>query len=124
MRHQTDRRGFTIIEVLVAVVILGVGVIALASSSASSTRMVGRGRQATRAVQAATERMEILRADAYRTSPDCTALANGVDSAANGIVTSWRVVGAGDLRSVRIISTYRVPGRTRADTILSQIQCL
>ena len=119
-----DRRGFTILEVIVAVVILGVGVIALVSSSASSTRMIGRGRQATRAVQAATERMEILRADANRTSPDCTALANGLDSAANGIVTAWRVAGAGDTRTIQVVSTYQVPGRTRADTHRSQFRCL
>ncbi len=118
------RGGFTIIEVLVAVVILGIGIIALVSSSASSTRMIGRGRSATRAVQAATERMEILRSTAYRTSPDCTALASGTDSAATGVVTSWTVTGAGTSRALRVISTYQVPGRRRADTLLTQIRCL
>lgn len=118
------RGGFTILEVLVAVVILGVGVVALVGSSASSARMIGRGRTATRAVQAATERMEILRADAYRTSPDCTALANGSDSSATGVVTSWTITGAGTSRTIQVISGYQVPGRRRADTLTTVVRCL
>jgi prepilin-type N-terminal cleavage/methylation domain-containing protein len=120
----SSRGGFTLIEVLIAVVVLGIGIVALVSSSASGTRMIGRGRGSTRAVQAATQRMEILRATAYRTSPDCTALANGVDSAANGVVTAWRIAGAGTSRSVQVVSSYRVPGRTRADTLLATFRCL
>lgn len=117
------RQGFTIIEVLVAVVVLAVGIIALVGSSASSTRMIGRGRTATRAVQAATERMEILRADAYRTTPDCTALANGSDSSSTGVVTTWTITGATTPRVVRVISRYRVPGRLKADTLTTQFRC-
>jgi prepilin-type N-terminal cleavage/methylation domain-containing protein len=123
MRQLADQRGFTIIEVLVAVIILGVGVVALVSSSASSTRMIGRGRHATRGVQAAAERMEILRALAYSTTPDCTALASGTDSSAHGIVTAWTVSGAGTLRTLRVVAGYQVPGRLKADTLLSQVRC-
>lgn len=122
-RLPKGRGGFTIIEVLVAVVILGVGVVALVGSSASSTRMIGRGRSATRAVQAATERMEILRADAYRTSPDCTALASGSDSASTGVVTTWTVTGTGGVRVLRVVSGYRVPGRLKLDTLVTTIRC-
>jgi prepilin-type N-terminal cleavage/methylation domain-containing protein len=117
------RQGFTVIEVLVAVVVLAVGIVALVGSSASSTRMIGRGRTSTRAVQAATQRMEILRATAYRTTPDCTALANGSDSASTGVVTTWTITGTGTPRTVRVISRYRVPGRVKADTITTQIRC-
>jgi prepilin-type N-terminal cleavage/methylation domain-containing protein len=124
MRTSVSRGGFTIIEVLIAIVVLAIGIIALVGSSASSTRMIGRGRSATRAVQAATERMEILRADAYRTTPDCTALANGSDSASTGVVTTWTITGAGTLRVVQVISSYRVPGRRKADTLTTQIRCL
>jgi len=124
MRTSVSRGGFTIIEVLIAIVVLAIGIIALVGSSASSTRMIGRGRSATRAVQAATERMEILRADAYRTTPDCTALANGSDSASTGVVTTWTITGAGTPRVVQVISRYRVPGRLKADTLTTQIRCL
>ena len=122
--HLKDERGFTLVEVLVAIVVLVIGVVALVASSASSTRMIGRGRSSTRAVQAATARMEIIRANAYRTSPDCTALANGSDSASTGVVTTWTITGAATPRTVRVISSYQVPGRRRADTLTTQIRCL
>jgi prepilin-type N-terminal cleavage/methylation domain-containing protein len=63
------RSGFTIIEVLVAVTILAVGVVALAGSSAAVTRMIGRGKIDTRAAQLATQQVEAMRLAAYSTTP-------------------------------------------------------
>ena len=56
--------------------------------------------------------------------PDCTALAAGSDSAANGVVATWTITGSGDPRTVQVVSSYRVPGRLRADTLTTQIRCL
>ena len=53
--------GFTILEVLVAVMVLGVGIIALASTSGLATRQIGRGRMMTIASQIATKRLDDLR---------------------------------------------------------------
>ena len=53
------RSGFTLIEVLVAVTIMAVGVVALAGSSATVTRMIGRGKIDTRAAQLATQQLEV-----------------------------------------------------------------
>ncbi len=63
--------GFTLIEVLVAILVLGVGIIALVGTSAGVTRMIGRGKIETRAAQAASNRMETLRLAAYASSPRC-----------------------------------------------------
>ncbi len=65
-------RGSPSIEVLVAVTILAVGVVALAGSSAAVTRMIGRGKIDTRAAQLASLRVEALRLIAYSTTPRCT----------------------------------------------------
>jgi prepilin-type N-terminal cleavage/methylation domain-containing protein len=62
------RSGFTLVEVLVAVTILTVGVVAMAGSTATVTRMINRGKVDTRAAQLATQRMEELRRIAYSTS--------------------------------------------------------
>ena len=51
---KTSERGFTLVEVLIAVVVLGIGVTALVGSSALVTRMVGRGASETKAAEAAT----------------------------------------------------------------------
>jgi len=58
---RTPRGGFTIIEVLIAVVVLGAGVLALASSSAAVSRIIGRGRTATISAQVAQEQMLAVR---------------------------------------------------------------
>ncbi|HET6345602.1 MAG TPA: prepilin-type N-terminal cleavage/methylation domain-containing protein, partial [Myxococcota bacterium] len=79
------RAGFTLVEVLVAVVVLGIGVLALVGSSAMVTRMIGRGQMGTRAAQVASKRLDSLRIVAYATTPRCTLLASG------GPVTSQRV---------------------------------
>ena len=52
-----QRAGFTIIEVMIAIVVLGVGVMALVGSSAMVTRMIGAGRTSTEAVEIANSRI-------------------------------------------------------------------
>ena len=69
--------------------LLGVGVGALLGTSVLTTRMVIRGRQATRGAQAASARFEELRAQAARPPAYCAALAGGADSAADGTVRRW-----------------------------------
>ncbi|HET7423421.1 MAG TPA: prepilin-type N-terminal cleavage/methylation domain-containing protein, partial [Gemmatimonadales bacterium] len=58
---KTSERGFTLVEVLIAVIVLGIGVTALVGSSAMVTRMVGRGSSETKAAEAANVRLESMR---------------------------------------------------------------
>ncbi len=44
-----NRRGFTIVEILVAVIVLSIGVLALAGTLGTITRMMSNGQQKTRA---------------------------------------------------------------------------
>jgi len=112
----------TVVEVLVALVLLGVGVAAAAGASAATSRMITRGKSATRAAQAAARILDSLRAAAGAT-PGCTGLADGMDSAATGLVFSWRVAATANLRTITLVSSYAVPGRTRSDSFLTQLRC-
>lgn len=56
-----DRRGFTLVELIVAIVILSVGVLGLASTAAVVTRQIGAGAQQARAAAVAQARFENLR---------------------------------------------------------------
>ena len=121
------RGGFTIIEVLIAVVVLGAGVLALASSSAAVSRIIGRGRSATISAQVAQEQMERLRSYATATDPKCGSSrfrsSAGVEQR-QGVGLAWVVPSAGDSRLVQVLVTYRVaPGRTRTDTLRTRILC-
>jgi prepilin-type N-terminal cleavage/methylation domain-containing protein len=119
-----DQRGFTLIEVMIAVVVLAIGVTALVGSSAVVTRMIGQGKVSTQAVQAISQRLEQLRATAVSTTPNCTALAAGSATSANGIVTTWTITANGELRTIRVIVTYPTTGGTDADTVSTILRCL
>jgi prepilin-type N-terminal cleavage/methylation domain-containing protein len=117
-------RGFTLIEVLVAIVLLTIGIIALAGSSGSVARMIGRGKVETRAAQAATRRMEILRlaADA---PPRCTdpGFASGGPVLSGGMAESWQVPGTGKVRHVRVTVTYLTVRGPREAMLETRVTC-
>ncbi|MBA3258892.1 MAG: prepilin-type N-terminal cleavage/methylation domain-containing protein [Gemmatimonadales bacterium] len=118
-----SRSGFTLVEVLVAVMILGVGVVALAGSSATVTRMIGRGKIDTRAAQFATQQVEALRLIAYSTTPRCTALANGGPQTTANVTVSWGVTVNGTGRDVDVSVSYATPGGTRTEVLTTYIEC-
>ena len=117
--------GFTLVEVLVAIVVLSVGVMALAGSTAMVTRMIGRGKVETRVAQAASRRIEGLRMAALSTTPRCTAgtFVSGGPVTANGLTESWTVPAAGKVRSVQVNVIYRTVRGPRTATIQSSIDC-
>ncbi len=114
------------VEVLVAIIILTVGVLALAGTSALSTRMIGQGRRTSNAVQVATRRIELLRQVANTTNPRCTALANGTATAPGRMTESWQVTATagGQGRTVLEIVTYPTNRGMLTDTVLTIIHCL
>jgi len=124
---QRSERGFTMIEILLAVVVLSIGVMALVGSSALATRMIGRGSRSSEVTQVALARAELLRAYAAQTSPGCTNAAVKSDSSttASGIGEKWILLGAaGDnTRDVRMTFSYRVPSGTRTDTMMITLYC-
>jgi prepilin-type N-terminal cleavage/methylation domain-containing protein len=118
--------GFTIVEVLVAVMILGVGVMALAGSSAMVTRMIGRGKSSGRSAQVALARFETLRQAARSTATRCTSgnFATGGPQTTAGLSESWLVATTGDVRQVRVIVTVPRSGGAHPDTFFTRISCI
>jgi prepilin-type N-terminal cleavage/methylation domain-containing protein len=120
-----SRRGLTLVEVLIAVVVLAVGLLAVTGSSAMVTRMIGRGKVETEAALHAARRMELLRAAAASTSPRC--LANGFKSGgpvlSGGLTESWSVSPAGPLRQVRVTMGYLTVHGVRSAVLETAIAC-
>jgi type IV pilus assembly protein PilV len=116
--------GFTIVEVLVAVVVLSVGIVAMAGSAATVTRMIGRGQKATRAAQVASQRFEQLRLQAYSAAPKCTGLAGGTATSAYGVTEKWVVTANGTSRTLVDSVTYKAArGGTHTDVLTTIIEC-
>ena len=65
---QRNEGGFTILEIMIAVVILMVGVLGLVMTAGLTTRMMGRANRAQQAAAYASKRMEMMRASACITA--------------------------------------------------------
>jgi len=125
--------GFSVVEVLVAVVVLGIGIMALASTSAIAARQLGQGRTMTIASQVATQRFDILRrAAAMRnaSSQQCqnASFAAGTathDTIQAGLKEAWTITGAGVgvPRTVTDTVTYRRNGGTSKLVLSTIIGC-
>jgi len=100
MRAASGKDGFTLIEVVIAVFMISVGILALLEAAGASAVMLRDGRLRTRASAVAASRIDSLRVVAASTNPTCTALTSGSASHVNGISESWTVTGSGRSRTV------------------------
>lgn len=78
------RDGFTLAEVVIAMVILSVGLLALASGSMGVIRQMRSGNQAAMAAMVAQSRMEKMR------SRTCSSISTGT-ATTNGMAEKWSV---------------------------------
>ena len=122
-------QGFTIVEVIIAIIVLTVGLLGLVTSAALVTRMIARGQRSAVAAQYAQRRLEILRTSGCKTQAGGTeVLMRGgvvVDSLTwrftqlaltSPPVNHWQVV---------IRSKYQTAlGRWRTDSTETEISCL
>lgn len=118
-RPPRDRGGFTLIEVMIAVIVLAIGVIALLGSSAMVTRMLGQGRHATQAVEVATRRLENLRRAAYATATPCTDAAFvGGTATGTGYTETWTITTPAGFPELRVVTDSVVYRTTRGNARL------
>ena len=120
MKHEG---GFTIVEVLIAVVVLTVGLLGLASTAGYVTRMIGQGSRYTEAATMANQELELLRG----LGPSCGSMTAG--SRTQGRFSmSWTVtlVTANSQRyanNVQLTVTSPTNTGTRTDSFTGVILC-
>jgi len=119
-----DRRGISLIEVVVALLLLAVGVLAYAGSAALVTRLTAQGRAETVAARIATSRVEHLVDWARATSPTCLDPRLAAGSARYGVFRErWQATGSGSARSLQVVVEYPRPRGRGADTTLGLLGC-
>ena len=117
-------RGFTIIEVMVAVVVLGIGIVALVGSSGVVTRMMGQGKRTTSAVNYAQLRLESMRQTAMSATPQCTGLAGSTTAFPGNVSVTTQVQTINNMRRLRAIVSYPSGRGTMIDTLVTLIRCI
>lgn len=110
------RSGFTLVEVLVAIVLLTVGLLGLLAGTAAAWRLVGQGWRDTRAEALGAQRLEALRA---------MGCGVGGGAAAEGPYTvSWTSDPlAVPLARIVVVVTSPTPRGSHADTFATVIPC-
>jgi prepilin-type N-terminal cleavage/methylation domain-containing protein len=117
--------GVTLVEVLIAIVVLGVGILALTGSSSLITRMIGRGKVETEAALRAARRVEQLRARAASTTPRCLAadFASGGPVISGTFTESWSVSPSGQVRRVHVTVRYLTVHGVRSAELETALAC-
>lgn len=109
-------KGFSLVEVVIAMLILTVGVLGLAATAGVVTRMTGQGGRLGGAAAVAGSRLERLRAT------PCASLASG--AAGGGKYSeSWTVTRVGLLVTVDLSVAYAGTQGTRTDRFATTISC-
>jgi prepilin-type N-terminal cleavage/methylation domain-containing protein len=125
MHTVSSRRGFTVVEVLVAMMVMTIAVLALASTSGLVAKMMSRGHNAEMATAFAMRKMDDLR------MTGCTARNNGADTLFRGgsnwaAINSWVwSTGGTSIYRVRMTTSYRSSGGlTGTNVSESSISCV
>ena len=120
----TREQGFTLVEVIIAIIVLTVGLLGLVTSAALVTRMIARGQRSSVQAAFSARRLEMLRSTA------CTSQAGGTDVLLRGSLPvdslSWRFVDRGNSTwQVVLRSKYQTDrGRWRTDSTETEVSCI
>src|SRR5262245_22036958 len=117
--------GFTLIEMMIAIIVLSIGLLGLASTMALATRMAGRGQRSAMAATYATQRMERSRIAACIPAQRV----GGSESLMRGgswvAINNWTFTDAGNSTyRVRVITTSKtIKNKVHTDTLETAVTC-
>ena len=119
----TSRAGFTLVEVLVAIIVSTVGISALLSTLAASAALAGDGGRMGRAAVVLASRADELRARVAAAAPECLAPPAGSTPEIEGITETWSASRRGNVIDLVLEAKYRRGGRPVADTFVTAASC-
>ena len=121
-RHRAARRGFTLVELVVAIILLSIGIIGLASTAGYVTRQMAGSSVQTIAASVAQNRVDSL------TSIGCSRLTSGTTGSATtrGISETWTVKDTLGLnvKKINLTLTFTIRrGTTKSMAYTTYIPC-
>jgi general secretion pathway protein I len=116
-RHASNRRGFTLIELMVALMVFTIGILATMSSASAVMSMMNGSQRRTVASTVADARFERLRAQS------CTQHANGT-TVTRGVRETWNVYPLVQADDVTVMVTFPASrGRIVSQTYKTYVPC-
>jgi prepilin-type N-terminal cleavage/methylation domain-containing protein len=111
------RRGFTLIEVIIAIIVMSIGIMGLAGTASYVAIQMGGGNAQTIAASIATKVSDSLSARR------CAALVDGSQTK-RGVTVSWAVADSGRTKWVSEQLQYRTRRGPRTLNYVTVIQCI
>jgi prepilin-type N-terminal cleavage/methylation domain-containing protein len=112
-----NERGFSLAEVMIAMVILTVGVLGIAASSATITRMSSEGGRSSGSAAVAESRIEVL------TATPCASLASSGSATSGKFSETWTVTTSNLLRTITVNVTYPSGRASRTAAYVAYMSC-
>ena len=125
MNIKKSERGFTIIEIIIAIIVLTVGVLGLVTTAALVTRMIARGQRSAVASAFSARRLERMRVAACIPAQRV----NGQDTLYRGsnwvAINTWTFTDGGNQNyRLKIVTTSKtIKNRVRRDSTETTIPC-
>ena len=114
--------GFTLFEVMAALLVISIGMLGLAGTLGPASELAGQGRLQARAAQLLESRLDRLRVELLRNAPACLPPAPGSLRHPEGILERWSARSSGGL--IELFIEASAPGkRSSADTLLTWLPC-
>ena len=119
-RKAASREGFTLVEVMVAIVILSIGVLGLAATAGVVVRQMTGSVHQSVAATVAYSRMERIR------TGNCVAMKDSSGSATTRNVSErWVIVGTSGSHALVVYDTitYKLRGKTKKQAYITEYPC-
>ncbi|MGH7702580.1 MAG: type IV pilus modification PilV family protein [Gemmatimonadales bacterium] len=120
---RSSSAGFSLVEMLIALSLLSIGLLALVGTAGLVARTLADGRRRTAVAHLAAARLEMLRRTAGSAGPHCTALAGGAAGRPGPIAERWVVNGGGEARTVIDSITFPTALGDRVLVVTTVIAC-
>jgi prepilin-type N-terminal cleavage/methylation domain-containing protein len=117
------RSGFTLLEVLIALLLVTVGLLGLAGTLGPIAALAGLGRAHDRVALALASRADSLRALVRAAAPACTAPPGGTLQHSDGVLERWSTTDLGGVVEVRIEAVVPALRRDLPDTLVTRMPC-
>ena len=121
MRHAAA--GFTLLEVLIALLVITTGVLGFVGSLGPISGLAGQGRIQGRAALVLASRVSRLRTELLAGAPGCVLPAGGSALHPSGLYESWGSSRSANIVELQIVVRFRLPRGIEAETLTTRLPC-